>query len=179
MTHYELLGVPMDASENDIRRAFREKVQSLHPDRFARLDESKDEQAERSRVFQAIRDAYDTLKEKRKRQRYDRAIQIPQGLADLARLVQGRRALSRLLPRATKQACDGEDRIVIVSVPAAVLRKGGAIDLSEVVPSEFDPLLVPPDALDMPWAHFDELGHPGENEGNPGDLYLLLIPLVS
>lgn len=179
MTYYELLGVPMDASTDDIRRGFRERAHVLHPDRFAKLGESKEQQAERARVFQELRDAYETLIDKRKRQAYDRAIRVPQGLADLVRLPEGRRAMARLLPRASKQAREGEDRLVLIKAPLTLLRTGGALELTAILPPEFDPLLVPPDALDMPWARLGELGNPGENEGNPGDLYLLLIPSSS
>ncbi len=179
MTHYELLAVPMDASTDDIRRGFREKAQVLHPDRFAKLGESKEQQTERARVFQQLRDAYETLIDERKRRAYDRLIQVPQGLADLVRLPEGRRAMARLLPRATKQAREGEDRLVLIEAPLSLLRTGGVLELTVISLPGYDPLFVPPNALDMPWAHLSELGNPGENEGNPGNLYLLLIPSAS
>lgn len=179
MTHYELLAVPMDASTEEIRRGFREKAHALHPDRFANLGESKQQQAERARVFQQLREAYETLIDKRKRLAYDRAIRVPQGLADLVRLPEGRRAMARLLPRAPKQAQDGEDQLVVIETSIALLRTGGVLEMGEILPPDFDPLHVPIDVIDMPWARLGELGNPGENEGNRGDLYLLLIPSTS
>ncbi|MFA4846166.1 MAG: J domain-containing protein, partial [Patescibacteria group bacterium] len=175
MTHYELLGVPMDASTVSITKAFRDKARALHPDRFDHRGESKDQQAERSRVFHELRAAYDTLKDKRKRVAYDRVIQVPQGLMGLVQMPQGRRAMARLLPRAPLQAREGEDHIVLVRAPSELFHSGGLVQMTGILPSELDPLLVPIGASDMPWATIHELGEPGENEGNRGDLAIFFV----
>ncbi|MBI4437415.1 J domain-containing protein [Candidatus Uhrbacteria bacterium] len=179
MTLYELLCVPTDASRAEIRRAFRARAQDAHPDRFAHLTESQAEQAQREHAFQELLDAYTTLMDKRARARYDRLIQIPQGLLGLVQTPQGRRAVARLVPRAPLQARDGEDHVVLIRAPAELLLNGGLCQMTDVLPPELDPLLVPSGARHTPWAKIEELGEPGENEGNRGDLFLFFFPTPS
>src|SRR3954466_4173833 len=62
--YYELLGVPRDASEEDIRRAYRKLARENHP------DVNKDPEAEDR--FKEISEAYEVLRDPEKRQRYDR-----------------------------------------------------------------------------------------------------------
>lgn len=58
---YATLGVARDASQDDIRKAYRRKAQRAHPDR-------KGGDAER---FRAIQEAYDILSDPARRSRYD------------------------------------------------------------------------------------------------------------
>jgi curved DNA-binding protein len=62
--YYEALGVPRDASEEDIRRAYRKLARENHP------DVNKDPGAEDH--FKAISEAYEVLRDSDKRARYDR-----------------------------------------------------------------------------------------------------------
>jgi molecular chaperone DnaJ len=62
---YELLGVPRDASADDIKKAFRKLAMQCHPDR-----NPGDKQAEQR--FKDINEAYDVLKDDQKRAAYDR-----------------------------------------------------------------------------------------------------------
>jgi len=61
---YALLEVPRDASQEEIRDAFREKVQIYHP------DHNDDPRA--NAQFTALRKAYDTLGDPVERNAYDR-----------------------------------------------------------------------------------------------------------
>lgn len=63
--YYEVLGVPRDASEAEIKRAFRELARRYHPDVNA------DDSAAEGR-FKEINEAYATLSDDRTRGRYDR-----------------------------------------------------------------------------------------------------------
>ena len=62
--YYEVLGVQRNATEDDIRRAFRKLAFDHHPDR-----NSDPGSAER---FKEINEAYEVLRDPEKRRRYDR-----------------------------------------------------------------------------------------------------------
>jgi curved DNA-binding protein len=62
--YYETLGVPRDASSEDIRRAYRTLARQYHP------DVNKDDGAEDR--FKEISEAYEVLRDSEKRERYDR-----------------------------------------------------------------------------------------------------------
>ena len=59
--YYEVLGVSKTASEDAIKKAFRKLAVKYHPDKQGG-DEAK---------FKEINEAYEVLKDKQKRQRYD------------------------------------------------------------------------------------------------------------
>lgn len=61
---YDLLGLPRDATQDDVKRAFREKVRVYHPD----LNDDPRAQAQ----FTALKKAYDTLGDPNERRDYDR-----------------------------------------------------------------------------------------------------------
>jgi DnaJ-class molecular chaperone len=63
--YYELLGVARDASEQDLKRAFRELARKHHPD----VNPDRPDAAAR---FREINDAYAVLSDKDARARYDR-----------------------------------------------------------------------------------------------------------
>ena len=58
---YEVLGVSKDASDDEIKKAFRKAAVKHHPDKEGG-DETK---------FKEVNEAYEVLKDKQKRQRYD------------------------------------------------------------------------------------------------------------
>lgn len=59
--YYEILGISKDASQDEIKKAYRKKSKELHPD-TSTGDEEK---------FKQVREAYDTLSDPNKRQMYD------------------------------------------------------------------------------------------------------------
>jgi len=67
ITLYDTLGVQRDATEQEIRAAFRRLTRDHHPDRFAG---GKRETAEQR--FQAITEAFNVLSRPESRERYDR-----------------------------------------------------------------------------------------------------------
>ena len=62
--YYEVLGVSRDASSRDIKKAFLQKAQQLHP------DVSDDPNAEAK--FKEVNEAYSVLSNDQKRANYDR-----------------------------------------------------------------------------------------------------------
>jgi DnaJ-class molecular chaperone len=63
--YYEVLGVARDASEADIKKAYRKLARQYHPDR-----NPGDKTAESK--FKEVQEAYDVLSDKNKRSQYDR-----------------------------------------------------------------------------------------------------------
>jgi curved DNA-binding protein len=63
--YYGILGVKRDASEDDIKKAYRKLARQYHPDR-----NPGDKQAEAK--FKEVQDAYDILSDKTKRAQFDR-----------------------------------------------------------------------------------------------------------
>ena len=63
--YYEVLGVKRDASDEEIKKAYRKLARQYHPDR-----NPGDKQAEKS--FKEVQEAYDVLSDKTKRTNYDR-----------------------------------------------------------------------------------------------------------
>ncbi len=68
-TFYDTLGVERDASESEIRQAFRRLALECHPDRFA--DEKRAAAEER---FQVITEAFNVLSHPESRENYDTEI---------------------------------------------------------------------------------------------------------
>jgi DnaJ-class molecular chaperone len=63
--YYEVLGVKRDASEDEVKKAYRKLARQYHPDR-----NPGDKQAEAN--FKEVQSAYDVLSDKKKRAHYDR-----------------------------------------------------------------------------------------------------------
>lgn len=66
---YEVLGVSRDATEADIKKAFRRKARELHPD-VNKAPDAEDQ-------FKELNEAYDVLSDANKRAQYDRFGTIP------------------------------------------------------------------------------------------------------
>jgi tetratricopeptide (TPR) repeat protein len=69
VTLYDTLGVERDASDQDVRKAFRRLALKYHPDRF--LGEERQEAEER---FQGITEAFNVLSHPDSREKYDKEI---------------------------------------------------------------------------------------------------------
>lgn len=63
--YYEILGVSRDASQDEIKKAYRKTAIKFHPDKNPDNPEAEDQ-------FKEAAEAYEVLSNTEKRQRYDR-----------------------------------------------------------------------------------------------------------
>ncbi len=87
-TYYELLGIPVDATPPEIKRAYRQLARQYHPDSGNTTD---------SVQFVAITEAYQTLIDENLRAVYDRQLKVQQAQAayDRARDMVAQRSTQR------------------------------------------------------------------------------------
>ena len=64
--YYDILGVPKNASEDDIKKAYRKLAMKHHPDRNQGEDSKKSEDK-----FKEAKEAYEMLSDAQKRAAYD------------------------------------------------------------------------------------------------------------
>jgi DnaJ-class molecular chaperone len=69
--YYDFLGLNRDASEDDIRRAYKRLALKYHPDKQGQ-QKSEEEKAEAEGRFKMVAEAYEVLSDKEKRKTYDR-----------------------------------------------------------------------------------------------------------
>ena len=66
---YDILGLSKDASESDIKKAFRKLAAKYHPDK--QTDKTDAEKKEAEERFKEINSAYEVLSDPEKKQKYD------------------------------------------------------------------------------------------------------------
>lgn len=67
--YYKILGVDKNASDADIKKAYRKQALLLHPDRHA--NETEDKKKEQEKKFKELGEAYGILSDPKKKARYD------------------------------------------------------------------------------------------------------------
>lgn len=68
--YYEILGISKDASEAEIKKAYRKAAMKYHPDKFTNASEDEKKNAEAK--FKELNDAYQVLSDSQKKAQYDR-----------------------------------------------------------------------------------------------------------
>lgn len=71
-TYYEVLGVPRNAGELEIKAAYHRLARKYHPDKAASVSEAQSLQSE----FSHISTAYNVLKDPEKRSAYDQTLEV-------------------------------------------------------------------------------------------------------
>ena len=67
---YDILGVPSDAANEDIKKAYRKLAMKWHPDKWQKATEAEKQEA--NEQFKKISSAYEILCDEEKREMYDR-----------------------------------------------------------------------------------------------------------
>ncbi|CAA0832981.1 Chaperone DnaJ-domain superfamily protein [Striga hermonthica] len=75
-SYYSVLGVDRNASDEEIKRAYRKLAMQWHPDKWASRNPSV--LGEAKQKFQQIQEAYSVLSDRRKRVMYDAGIYDPE-----------------------------------------------------------------------------------------------------
>jgi DnaJ-class molecular chaperone len=164
MTHYEVLGVPRDADEQTIKKAYR-RIALRHHD-----DHAGDDPASRA-TFEAATRAYEVLRDPLARRRYDRGVAAPQRPSDVLRRDSGRRMVEATFSSAPKASHPGTNTVSVVEVPDSLLRSGGVVRVP--MPSGVVDVQVPPGA--PRFGTVRDLGGPGRNGGAAGDHLIILV----
>lgn len=114
ITLYDTLGVQRDASEQDIRAAFRRLTRDHHPDRF------RGEKREAAELrFQAITEAFNVLSRPESRDRYDRDL-AQRSSGGSGNQIDAREISRRLAARGAESLRAGKVQEAVEQLQAAV-----------------------------------------------------------
>ncbi len=70
-SYYEILGVPSDANQKAIKKAYRKLSRKNHPDKLVKVDLTEEEKKAREDHFTEANNAYGTLSDTKKKKEYD------------------------------------------------------------------------------------------------------------
>lgn len=197
--YYEVLGVGRDATQDEIKKAYRKLAHQYHP------DVSKDPQAETR--FKEVAEAYSTLKDPEKRAAYDSLGRHPQGEdfvpphqwqqhfheqpedfsdVDLADLLAAFAAAQRAEQQErARRPLNGQDFETGMPVTLEQVYAGAEADLTVSLP-DYDAqgmprrspktyrIRIPKGAADGQRLRLPQKGGPGLNGGRSGDLYVTM-----
>lgn len=71
-TYYEILGVKRNASDKEIKKAFKKLALEYHPDKVKNMENKEEYETK----FAQIANAYETLKDPKERQAYDEELRF-------------------------------------------------------------------------------------------------------
>ena len=178
--YYAVLGVPHDASEKDIKRAYRKLAQKYHPDA-----NSEDPKAEER--FKEITEAYAVLGDREQRRQYDQAREaMAQGMfvggpgggqqyvrmEDLGDLFGGLfgGGVTDLFGRTRTRQTQGRDYTTDVTLTFHEAISGTTRELT--VDGKPVKVRIPQGIDDKARIRLSGKGGPGAGGGPPGDLYI-------
>lgn len=165
--YYAVLGVTRDASENDIKRAFRELARKHHPDTGA---------ADGGERFREINEAYAVLSDKDQRARYDRWGHADDGASGLGAVVDAAQEIINDVFRRRRGKQKGKDiRYTLeVSFEEAAFGASKTVSLPAVPEAGLAAreltVVVPAGVKEGTVKTLRGEGEPGKQGGQPGDL---------
>jgi curved DNA-binding protein CbpA len=173
VNYHELLGVPVDATEQEIRAAYRRIALRCHPDRT-----EGDPKAEA--LFHKATEAYRVLTHPGRRLRYEIESGLVESVHELfERKPIGKRLMKSVLPSARNAPRAGKSWIqaVVPGRSGAEADVAGRLRVDRAGSGYRIPLLVglPPAARAVSWYELEGLGEPGKNGGEPGALWLMIM----
>ena len=71
-TYYEILGISRNATQDEIKKAYRDKIKEYHPDRF--INQPKWIRKEADEMSKKLNEAYEVLSDPNKRKENDRGL---------------------------------------------------------------------------------------------------------
>jgi len=169
---YSLIGLRREdrPSQKEIKAAYRRVAAKLHPDKGTQNHGAFDEAA----------GAYRILSDEKSKIEYDKLFEPYSSVQDLflRHVAQSRRMLEvRLpMPRAAKRR--GGDVLIIKKVTSKVLLEGGTIKVEitwHAMPTT-DEVAIKGGESKIRFCRHKFLGNPGVNNGQNGDLILVVIP---
>jgi len=189
--YYEVLGVPRDAGEDDIRRAYRKLARQYHPD----INHESDAEER----FKEVGEAYEVLNDPERRERYDRlgdprsAGGAGPDMADFedvfgrggfgpdVRVEFGEGGFSDFFESLFGQGAGtadggplrGRDREAVLDLSLEEALEGGRRRLSLDSDESFE-VNIPAAVREGQRIRIAGKGAPGRGGGPPGDLYLLV-----
>jgi DnaJ-class molecular chaperone len=170
--YYQVLGLSRDASDAEIKRAFRELARRHHP------DVNPEDGGER---FREINEAYAVLSDKEARARYDRWGHPDDGSSGLAAVVDAAQDIINDVFRRRRARQKGKD----VRYTLEVTFEEAAFGADKTISLAADPadpasrpreitIVVPPGMKDGTVKTLRGEGEPGRGGAGPGDLHVLI-----
>jgi len=170
MDYYDVLAVPRDADQAELKRAYRELAGRYHPDK-----NPNDREAEAR--FKEVGEAYTVLSNPEKRRIYDGGFRTVNSVWDL---MSKDPLVGLLLPHAPKAERRGADIVRTQTISRDVWVNGGAIDITYGAGDGVQTVMVQlPTQRQRDGSRFLRLrgaGEAGVNGGDNGDLLIELVP---
>lgn len=173
--YYAVLGVSRDASEADVKRAFRELARKYHPDVNA---------ADEGERFREINEAYAVLSDKEQRARYDRWGHPDDGGGGLSAVVDAAQDIINDVFRRRRAKAKGKDiRYTLeVTFEEAAFGCTKAIHVPDGTITDGTPskrtrefsVVIPPGTREGGVKMIRGEGEPGKHGGAPGDLHVIV-----
>ncbi len=164
--YYAVLGVGRDASENEIKRAFRELARKFHPDVNS---------ADEGEKFREINEAYAVLSDREQRQRYDRWGHPDDGGGGFGAVVDAAQEIINDVFRRRRGRQKGRDIRYTLEVTFEEAAFGASKSItvaSEGAPSREITIVVPAGMKEGTVKTLKGEGEPGRGGATNGDLHV-------